>query len=399
LIVFLAAGDAPEGWRSCVKLCERQGFFFCAPSGLGGSIAREQRLRATLDVLDEVRRNYRIDPDRTYIVGVGAAADIAGHLALSLPEHFGGVVAINGEFALPRWTFLRQRMTQRLSIASVTFKGASNRNRLEKYLPTLLTELKVRNRAWLLPEHPLQLPTPEAMLEIVDWLEAASKARFEDTKNNPLAKEDNPSRKSLAKIAWTESNRLLDKDESLGRAVALLEWLVARFGLTEEADKATELLRHLRTDPARAAKVIGLGDEEILGNLRARATAHEEAEEYRTAREFWVEVGRMTNEKERKSLERRIARLDDLLARKVWLGARFSAETTRLKEITVDGPAERAGLRVGDLLQDVGKVRVENLGDLRRILGRAKPGDVVLLRILREGKPIELNLTLGVARD
>ncbi len=58
-------------------------------------------------------------------------------------------------------------------------------------------------------------------------------------------------------------------------------------------------------------------------------------------------------------------------------------------------PAEIAGLRGGDVITDFAGKPMRNLQDLSDALAEANPGDKVTVKILRDGKPIELHATLG----
>src|ERR1700722_14904502 len=69
LVVFVSPGDDPLGWSAWRKPCEDADWFFAAAYGAGNSCPAGQRVRAVLDVLDDVRKHYRIDPDRTYLGG------------------------------------------------------------------------------------------------------------------------------------------------------------------------------------------------------------------------------------------------------------------------------------------------------------------------------------------
>ena len=65
LVVFISPGDAPLGWRYWQKVCEENRLLFCAPYGAGNNCPPGQRSRIVLDMLDQVRRDYHIDPERT----------------------------------------------------------------------------------------------------------------------------------------------------------------------------------------------------------------------------------------------------------------------------------------------------------------------------------------------
>src|SRR5579871_85802 len=90
LLVFLSPGDDPLGWRYCQKLCEDKDVFFCAAYGAGNNTPPGQRVRLILDVLDDVRRRFAIDPDRTYLAGFSGGGRLACTIAFAMPEYCGG---------------------------------------------------------------------------------------------------------------------------------------------------------------------------------------------------------------------------------------------------------------------------------------------------------------------
>lgn len=52
---------------------------------------------AVIALLDEVQKNYRVDPKRIYLLGVSRGAYGAWHLMVQYPDRFAAVVAISGE--------------------------------------------------------------------------------------------------------------------------------------------------------------------------------------------------------------------------------------------------------------------------------------------------------------
>ncbi|MFQ6045649.1 MAG: M20/M25/M40 family metallo-hydrolase [Gemmatimonadales bacterium] len=67
----------------------------------------------------------------------------------------------------------------------------------------------------------------------------------------------------------------------------------------------------------------------------------------------------------------------------------------RLTGVRAGSPAERAGIRRGDILIQLGDHEVKDLYDMTDALRAHKPGDVVTVIVLREGEHVELTATLG----
>ena len=62
------------------------------------------------------------------------------------------------------------------------------------------------------------------------------------------------------------------------------------------------------------------------------------------------------------------------------------------------GPAEKAGLRKGDVLIALGDRQVKTVRDLVYVLRDAKPGQRVKAKVLRAGKTLVLPVTFGKAK-
>jgi predicted metalloprotease with PDZ domain len=84
-----------------------------------------------------------------------------------------------------------------------------------------------------------------------------------------------------------------------------------------------------------------------------------------------------------------------LVPRPAWMGIR-GAPGVHVHEVVDDGPADLAGLQVGDLITGVdGRSSIDE-GGLLAYLGERRPGDLIRLEVLRLGEELELDLTLGV---
>jgi hypothetical protein len=72
----------------------------------------------------------------------------------------------------------------------------------------------------------------------------------------------------------------------------------------------------------------------------------------------------------------------------------FEGPGMRLDGTSPGGPAEKAGLLRGDVIVAVGDMGVEGLGDFMHVLNTHKPGDVVVVKFLRDGNEETCQVTL-----
>lgn len=71
--------------------------------------------------------------------------------------------------------------------------------------------------------------------------------------------------------------------------------------------------------------------------------------------------------------------------------------TTGIQVLSVEteGPADRAGLQSGDVITEFAGMPVTNFAVLRSLITSSRPGQTVPLRVFREGRPMDLSVTLG----
>jgi C-terminal processing protease CtpA/Prc len=65
-----------------------------------------------------------------------------------------------------------------------------------------------------------------------------------------------------------------------------------------------------------------------------------------------------------------------------------------INSVAADSAAAKAGVKAGDLLVKLGGASIEETGDLREAVGELEPGKPTSVTVLREGKNVELSLTL-----
>ena len=75
-------------------------------------------------------------------------------------------------------------------------------------------------------------------------------------------------------------------------------------------------------------------------------------------------------------------------------GALIGASSTRQPAVVSGTPADKAGLREGDIITAISDTKLDGNTSLRAALLKHKPGETVTLEVLRDGKPLSVNVTL-----
>ncbi|MCG3171415.1 MAG: Periplasmic pH-dependent serine endoprotease DegQ [Pseudomonadales bacterium] len=70
-----------------------------------------------------------------------------------------------------------------------------------------------------------------------------------------------------------------------------------------------------------------------------------------------------------------------------------------ISHLEPEGPAEKAGVRIGDIVTDFDGKPIEESADLPHIVGLVKPGTRAQMRVIRDGKPVDLRITVGELAD
>ena len=68
---------------------------------------------------------------------------------------------------------------------------------------------------------------------------------------------------------------------------------------------------------------------------------------------------------------------------------------SKYSAVVKDSPAAKAGVKEKDIITAVNGTPVGSAGSVSSLIGEYKPGDTVQLTILRDGKQMTLNVTLG----
>jgi len=402
LIIFISPGDDPLGWRYWQKSCEDRGMFFCAAYAAGNSVHVGVRTRIVLDVLDDVRRRYRIDPDQTIIAGFSGGGRMACALAFALPEYFGGVIPVCGTNPLHAMPYLRHRVRDRLSVAFVTGETDFNRRENEAYMAPYFQEVEVRSKLWLVKKMGHSIPNSEVLAEVHAWIAEDLKRRQADTQVRPglVAPEDGaPTMIQQANRHFEAAEADLKQPERTWRGVALLQGVVTRWGKTSAADKARKLLTAIEADKKQAALLAEQKGAEERREWSAQAKALERFALRRRAVDVWKRLAKEhPDSPEGRKAADEIKRLEDAIAatpKQPYLGAAFKGETTTIAQVAPNGPAGKAGLLVGDTLLQLGDAKVATVADFLKALQEQKAGAQVAIEVKRGDRTMTLKVTLG----
>jgi hypothetical protein len=398
-IVFISPGDDPLGWKYWQQVCEERDILFCAAYGAGNGCPAGKRIRIVLDVFDDVRREYRIDPDRTYLAGFSGGGRMACTIGFALPEYFGGVIPICGTNPLPKLDYLRHRLRDRLSVAFITGATDFNRKETEDFMFPLLQDLSIRARLWVVPKIGHAIPAPDVLTDALKWLESDLKRRRADAAERPglaSSSSDVPTSLSEAQHQLDAAEIDLKTSERTFRAVALLQGINSRWPRTEPADKARALLKQIADDSRRARLVAEQGGAEERQLLAAQGRALERFGEMRAALKAWDLLAKNYQDTdEGKKAAEDGQRIRTELASSPYLGITFDGASTTVQAVEHKGPADRAGIQPGDSVSRLGTAKVATLPELRIALKTFKPGDSVEIEVQRKGKPMALTAEVG----
>jgi hypothetical protein len=396
LVLFVSPGDDPLGWTAWQKACNDRDLFFAAPYGAGGSVAPGRRVRILLDVLDDVRRRYAIDPAHTYAAGFDNGAAIAGTIACALPEYFGGVIAISGGAASFRLDYLRHRAQDRLSVAVVAGADDSHRSEIEKSFYPLLQDLGIRSRLWVVRGLGHALPPLPIVSEVQGWLASGLPRLQDDARDHPgltVAPEEALTKRVAAEKMLADAEAQMHKPDRLYRAAALLLGVTTRWDGTDAAERARKLLQEIHADPERRHRLAEQAGPEERRALVAQARALDRLGDAEAAQQAWLHLGKAhpgTPEAAIAAAEAR--RLSALAAATPFLGVQFVGQSTVVHSVLPHGPADRAGLGRGDRILKMGTTATPTLTELRSALKGVRPGDKVPIEVQREGRAVTLTL-------
>jgi serine protease Do len=74
-------------------------------------------------------------------------------------------------------------------------------------------------------------------------------------------------------------------------------------------------------------------------------------------------------------------------------------EGALISEVVKDSPADKAGIKQGDIILEYNKTSIKSLQNFRKDISMMAPGSTVKLKINRKGEVLNISLSLGSASD
>jgi dienelactone hydrolase len=391
MVVFISPGDAPVGWKSWQKVCEPGNILYCEAYRAGNNCPVGERTRIVLDMLDDVRRHYRVDPDETYLTGFSGGGRMACTIAFSLPEYFGGLAPICGTNPPHRLSYLNHRAADRLSVALVTGEDDFNRAENEDHMNPLLQANGVRTKLWVVPKSGHTVPSAEVLSEVQKWLAEDLKRRRADAKTWPglaASSTDVPSAAQMAKALFDAAEIELKKPERTWRGVALLQGTLQRFGESDAAKLARKRLDEITKDEKALTLVAEQGGAEERRTLVVQGQAMEKLGDVPRALQAYLLLAKDHAETpEGKKAENEVKRL---LA-SPFLGVSFGGGL-KVQAVMPKAAGDLAGLKRDDVLTKLGAKKLSTMADFREALKEFKTGDKTTLEVQRGGKAVTLSI-------
>jgi dienelactone hydrolase len=395
LVVFVSPGDDPLGWRFWQKPCAESGVLFCAAYAAGNNCPPGPRVRIVLDMLDDVRRHYRVDPDQTYLTGFSGGGRMACTIAFALPEFFGGVAPTCGTNPLPDLGYLRHRVRDRLAVALVTGADDFNRRENEEYMLPLCRAQGISTRLWVVPKLGHAVPGPDVLGEVYRWLADDLKRRQEDRRARPglnVGPTEVPTPEQQGTHMVEAAAAELRQPARTWEGVTLLQGVLTRFGKTEAADRARQRLDEVQADPKQVARVAEQGGTEERQLLAAQAEALERLGDPARALRAWQLLLKHYPES---PVGEKAAAAVRRLGRTPYLGVVFAGEGATVSQVAAKGPAANAGVQPGDVVVQLGGTKVTSLQEVRRVLQGHDAGDKLALEVRRGGTSVMLTVELA----
>lgn len=245
VVLFISAGDAPAGWSQLEATCKQQGILFASPFDAGNNTPMPRRVRIVLDVLDDIRRDHPVDPDRTYLAGFSGGGRVACAITFALPELFGGVMPVCAGGELREEPWLRHRAIERLSLALVTGTNDFNRGEVARFCGPMFSEMGIRTKVTVVPKLGHGIPDSKTLDPVLEWLDKGAAGRRELAEKHPASRIEGdhaPSRDEWSKGLLAEGQTRIKDRATIFSGLMQLQGVMTRWPDLAAADDAKRIL-------------------------------------------------------------------------------------------------------------------------------------------------------------
>ncbi len=272
VVLFVSPGNRGTGFNRWQQVCRREQIIFASPHAAGNNTPMPTRIRIVMDVLDDVRRRYNVDPDRTYIGGFSGGGRVACSIAFALPEYFGGVLPVCAGGELRQESSLRRRVIDRLSVAQLTGETDFNRGECERLHQTELSGVGVRCRTWIAPKTGHAMPNADIFSEAFKWLEAGLAERRKLAKRWPVSSlKDAVSREDWAASLLKEGQERMERRDTFHSGLMQIKSVHVRWNDLPTAKQALEILTKAEQNPDQSWQADDVTEQRRFLIARARA--------------------------------------------------------------------------------------------------------------------------------
>lgn len=272
VVLFVSPGNRAAGFRQWEQVCRREQIIFASPHAAGNNTPMPTRIRIVMDVLDDLRRRYNVDPDRTYIGGFSGGGRVACSIAFALPEYFGGVLPVCAGGELREESSLRKRVIDRLSVAQLTGESDFNRGECERLHQTELSGVGVRCRTWVAPKTSHAIPNADIFAEAFEWLEAGLPDRQKLAKRWPASSlKEAVSREDWAALLLKEGQQRMQRRDTFHSGLMQIKSVYVRWNDLPTAKQAIEILTKAEQDPDQSWQADDVAEQRTFLIARARA--------------------------------------------------------------------------------------------------------------------------------
>lgn len=243
LVIFVPPSPRSNVGRLWQDACEKHGVILAGVHNVANRTPMPKRIRTVMDVLDDVRRRFKIDPDRTYISGFSGGGRVACSIAFALPGYFGGVIPVCAGGNLRKESWLRHRVISRISIAQLTGERDFNRGECERLHQTEMDEVGVRCRTWVVSNLGHGIPNADVLDEALTWLDEDLPRRQKFAKDWPASRLAEPlSREEWAAALLAEGQKRMKEPKLLHSGLMQIKGAYTRWNDLPEAKTALRIL-------------------------------------------------------------------------------------------------------------------------------------------------------------